>query len=132
MSEKTYADFLAEVKKSNPKKKHSECQKIASESYQKYKLSLQPKKAGPVDPDDLKMTVKRTVIGGAGKAADIDGIIKGSKRDINSIKRVLADNGYTDYEIRKAGRDGANTLIFFNFNGLRVPEQGFYKVFWLG
>lgn len=122
--EKTYKDFLAEVKTKNPDLPFNQQQKLASDLYKESQILSVP---GAI-PDAVPVSD----VYNRALSMQIEAFIRGEGKvpDINRITEGLVAFGIKDYVIHEAGKDGVNTKVFATgFPGIRVPYENFFLVF---
>ena len=61
--------------------------------------------------------------------ATIEATIRENPATINSIKSALNNANVIGYQIHEAGKVGVNTKVFATAPGIRVPVEGYFKVF---
>ena len=61
---------------------------------------------------------------------ELDEKLRYKASTINEIRSLLVSDGLRNFEITKAGKKGADTLIYVELEGgERLPKQGHYVVF---
>lgn len=116
----SYPEILIAVKAENPDLSHKDAQIEASKRFQKQKEEIA--KANPPTDKAPKGAKKLNF-----DPAYAEEMVASKKPDHHGML-IQARNFDPSFELKEAGKDGVNTLIYFD-GPCRIPAQGYYKVF---